>query len=121
MGGGGLNGISIKKREREGQSLSLTKGSVRRDHGTEGGPAPSTEDARQEGWGRVLQAKMVERSGHRERLQRSEVVVVASGPCLLLLRRRRKSVHHHARGDTLGEEITPSLKQEATVWCGGLR
>jgi len=67
----------------------------------------------------VLQAKMAGRSGHRERLQRSEVVVVASGPCLLLLRRRRESIHHHAKGDTQGEEITPYLKQEATTGCGG--
>ena len=41
MGGGGLNGTSIKKREREGHSLSQTKGSVQSDHGTEGGPAPA--------------------------------------------------------------------------------
>ena len=33
MGGGGLNGISIKKREREGQSLSQAKGSVLRTTG----------------------------------------------------------------------------------------
>ena len=49
---------------------------------------------------------MAGRSGHRERLQRSEVV-------------GRKSAHHHARGDTQGEEITPYLKQEATAGCGG--
>ena len=41
VGGGGLNGTSIKKREREGHSLSQTKGSVQSDHGTVGGPAPA--------------------------------------------------------------------------------
>ena len=55
-----VEGVSLALLSRRGKGRDRIccrqKGSVRRDHGTEGGPAPapSTEDARQEGWRRVL-------------------------------------------------------------------
>ena len=120
-----VGGVSLALLSRRGKGRDIVcrrqKGSVRSDHGTEGGPAPAPA------------RKLLARKGGEgccEPRWRGDQVVVGTirdlrswsvSMCLLLLRRRRKSVHHHARGDTQGEDITPYLKQEATVWCGGLR